>query len=83
MGDMREHFQLMKEQAKLAKAKNLAKADCSIWKKHTAYHWFNYLGNGDKVEYWPSTNKMSVKGKVFSSKSKRGQSVFNELRGSG
>lgn len=82
MGDMREYFLLTKEQAKLAKAKNLADADCSIWKKHTTYHWFNYLGSGDKVEYWPSTNRMSIRGKLFSAKSKRGQSVFNELRGS-
>jgi hypothetical protein len=80
MGDMRECFQLMKEMAKSKKTKNLAEADGSIWRKHTAYHWFNYLDNGDKVEYWPSTNKMSIRGKVFSAKSKKGQSIFNELK---
>jgi len=79
MGDMRECFQLMKEMAKSKKTENLAEADESIWRKHTSYHWFNYLSNGDKVEYWPSTRKMSINGMVFSSNSKRGRAVFNEL----
>ena len=80
MGDMREYFQIMKDNTKQKKAKNLDEADESIWRKHTAYHWFNYLSNGDKVEYWPSTNKMSIKGMVFSSNSKRGKSILNELK---
>lgn len=79
MGDMREYFQIMKDDAKTKKAKNLAEADESIWRKHTDCHWFNYLSNGDKVEYWPSTRKMSIKGRVFSSNSKRGRAVFSEL----
>jgi len=80
MGDMRESFDIMKQKRKQEKINNLKNADDSIWNKHTDYHWFAYLANGDKVEYWPSTNKMGIKGRIFSSRSKRGKDVIAMLK---
>ena len=79
MGDVGEDFRALKEFRNAIKKVNLMEADDSIWRKHTAYHWFNYLDNGDNVEYWPSTGKMGIKGKIFHINSKKGKKVLSEL----
>jgi hypothetical protein len=79
MGDVGETFKALKEHVKAVKKNRLLMADDSIWKKHTDYHWFNYLSNGDKAEYWPSTGKMGIKGNIFHINSKKGKKVLSEL----
>jgi len=79
MGDVGDDFRALKEFRKAIKKVNLLEADDSMWRKHTDYHWFNYLDNGDKVEYWPSTGKMRIKERIFHIKSNKGKKVLSEL----
>lgn len=66
MGDMREVFDLMREANKQRKEKNLANAEpfLKFFTKHTQWHYSTYL-NGERVDWWPSTNKWRVSYKNY------------------
>ena len=31
-------------------------------KKHSIYHWYYFLPSGQKIDYWPTTNKWRIEG---------------------
>ena len=43
---------------------NLQSASDRGWQKYTEHHWFKAVG-GEKLEYWPSTQKVSWRGEII------------------
>ena len=63
MGDAHEVYQILKEEDKARKMRNLAAADPTGWDQKTPYHWQREL-DGDIVDYWPSRNKWRWRGRT-------------------
>jgi len=64
MGDMKEYFDIHKEQDKARKKRNLQNANPEGWTQHTEYYWSRFL-NGKRLDYWPSRNKFGYDNKIM------------------
>lgn len=62
--DMAEVFNIMREQDRERRERNLKNANPEGWTIHTEYHWSRTL-NGKKLQYWPSRNKFMYNGRVM------------------
>lgn len=66
MGDMGDIFRDMREANRQRRERNLKRAQDSElpWMKHTDHHWSLEL-QGDRLDYWPSTQKFRWRGKSY------------------
>lgn len=64
MGDMAEGFNAMQAAKKERKEERLARAITDGWTKHTQHH-FSMKCGVSRIDWWPSTAKMMIDGKMF------------------
>lgn len=60
---MKPVFAAMKAADKARRHKNLAADDPTGWHQDTPYCWHRML-NGHRLDYWPTKNKFSYRGKI-------------------
>lgn len=65
MTDWKHFKNAMRERRQMERQKRLEEANDKGWSKHTKYHWYMILENNIKLDYWPSTGKYMVLGRVF------------------
>ena len=51
--------------AKLARLQAAEKLVGKLFSRNGPYHWWRFLPNGDKIDYWPTTSKWQYQGKMY------------------
>lgn len=62
--DWREYNREKRARRQAASAARLEAADPTGWSRHTLYHWYRDV-NGERIDYWPSTETYQFRKKVF------------------
>ena len=63
-GDMKDYFDDMKSLKKERKEQRISEFNPDGWTRHGEYHYSKKI-NGERVDYWPSTNKCQHRGRVW------------------